>query len=63
MKTIKRYMALAIVFLLIVAGVLLLMLDYDTTTMKWLTIIGAAISFAAGICLGKVFDRHNLLPE
>jgi len=63
MRTIKRYMALCLVLVCIGAGGLLLMLDYDTTTMKWLAIIGAAISFAAGICLGKVFDRHNLLPE
>jgi len=56
-------MALCLVFVCIGAGGLLLMLDYDTTTMKWLAIIGAAISFAAGIYLGKVFDRHNLLPE
>ena len=63
MKTIKRYMALCLVFVCIGAGCLLLMFDYDTTAMKWLAIIGAAISFAAGLVLGHVFDNKNLLPE
>ena len=63
MRTIKRYLALCLVLAFIGAGGLLLMFDYDSTTMKWLAIIGSAISFAAGLYLGKVFNRHNLLPE
>ena len=56
-------MALCLVLVCIGAGDLLLMFDYDTTTMKWLAIIGAAISFAAGLYLGFMLDRKNLLPE
>lgn len=63
MKTIKRYAPLVIVLACIGIGSLLLMFDYVTTTAKCLAIAGAAVSFAAGIVLGYVFNRHNLLPE
>ena len=63
MRTIKRYLALCLVLAFIGAGGLLLMFDYGTTATKWAALIGAAISFATGIYLGKVFNRHNLLPE
>jgi len=63
MKTTKKYMALFIVLACIGTGGLLLMFDYGTTTAKCLAIAGAAVSFAAGIVLGYVFNRHNLLPE
>ena len=63
MRTIKRYMALCLVLVCIGAGGLLLMFDYGTTTAKCLAIAGAAVSFAAGLGLGYVFNRHNLLPE
>ena len=63
MKTIKRYMALCLVFVCIGAGGLLLMFDYDTTAAKWLAIIGAAVSFSAGLAIAHVFNRHNMLPE
>lgn len=56
-------MALCLVLVCIGTGGLLLMFDYGTTTAKCLAIAGAAVSFAAGIVLGYVFNRHNLLPE
>ena len=63
MKTTKKYMALCLVLVCIGTGGLLLMFDYGTTAAKCLAIAGAAVSFAAGIVLGYVFNRHNLLPE
>ena len=63
MTTIKKYMALCLVLVCICTGGLLLMFDYGTKTAKCLAIAGAAVSFAAGIVLGYVFNRHNLLPE
>ena len=56
-------MALAIVFLLIVAGVLLLIVDFDTVKATWLSIGGAIICITIGLVLGHVFDNKNLLPE
>lgn len=56
-------MALCLVLVCIGTGGLLLMFDYGTTTAKCLAIAGATVSFAAGIVLGYVFNRHNLLPE
>lgn len=63
MKQAKKYMALCLVLALICTGGLLLMFDYDTTASKWLAIAGSAVLFAAGLYLGHVFNRHNLLPE
>lgn len=54
---------MCLVFAFIGAGSLLLMFDYNTTTTKWMAIIGAAVSFATGLYLGHVFNRKNLLPE
>lgn len=63
MKTVKRYMALAIVFLPIVAGVLLLIVDFDTVKATWLSIGGAIICIGAGLVLGHFFDNKHMLPE
>ena len=63
MKTIKQLSALAIVFLLIVAGVLLLIVDFDTVKETWLSIGGAIICITIGLVLGHVFNNKNLLPE
>jgi hypothetical protein len=63
MKTIKQYAALSLVFLCIMAGGILLMLDYDTIKTAWQGLIGAFTCFGAGLYLGHVFDRKNMLPE
>lgn len=63
MKTVKRYIALCLVFIPIVAGVLLLIVDFDTVKATWLSIGGAIICIGAGLVLGHVFDRKKLLPE
>lgn len=63
MKTIKRYMALALVFAMIGAGFTLLAMDYETLTTSWVALAAAFVFFAAGIGLGYVFNRHNMLPE
>lgn len=56
-------MALALVFGFIVAGCIMLALDYDTTSATWLSIAGAFVCIGTGLILGHVFDRKNLLPE
>jgi cell division protein FtsW (lipid II flippase) len=63
MKSIKRFAALAIVLVCIGAASLLLMFDYDTTTTKLAALTSSVVFFAAGIGLGYLFNRHNLLPE
>lgn len=63
MKTIKRYAPLIIVLACIGIGSLLLMFDYDTATTKWAAIISSAMFFGAGVGLGHLFNRKNLLPE
>ena len=63
MKTIKRYMALCLVFVFIGAGGILLALDYDTIKTTWQGLLGAFACFGAGLYLGHVFDRKNMLPE
>jgi len=63
MRAIKRYAALCLVLLLIGAGGLLLMFDYDSTTAKWAALIGALSCMMLGLYLGHVLNRKNLLPE
>lgn len=63
MQAIKRYMALAIVFVCIGTGVILLMLDYDTISETWLSVGGAFICIGIGLVLTHVFKNKNLLPE
>ena len=63
MRAIKKHMALAIVMALFMAGGLLLMFDYESTATKWMALIGAAVSFAAGLYLARVFNRKKMLPE
>ena len=63
MKGIKRYGALAIVLACIGIGALLLMFDYDTATTKWAALISSLMFFGAGIGIGYLFNRKNLLPE
>lgn len=63
MRAIKRYSALCLVLLLIGAGGLLLMFDYDSTAMKWAALIGALSCMMLGLYLGHVLNRKNLLPE
>jgi len=63
MKRTKQFLALCLVLALIGIGGILLMLDYDTNAAKWVAIIAAVISFAAGLSIGYVLDRKHLLPE
>lgn len=63
MKTIKRYLALALVLALIGAGCILLTMDYETLTSAWVALAGAFVFFAAGIGLGYVFNNKGMLPE
>ena len=63
MKTTKKYMALFIVLACIGVASLLLMFDYDTATTKWAAIISSAMFFGAGVGLGHLFNRKNLLHE
>ena len=42
---------------------LLLMFDYDTATTKWAALTSSVVFFGAGIGLGYLFNRKNLLPE
>jgi len=63
MKTIKRYMALALVLVMIGAGFTLLAMDYETLISSWVALAAAFVFFAAGIALGYVFNKHDLLPE
>jgi len=63
MKAIKRYLALAIVFLFIGAGCILLMLDFPTLKATWWSVIGAFLCIGAGVALAHVFINKNMLPE
>ena len=63
MKTTKKYMALFIVLACIGVASMLLMFDYDTATTKWAALTGSVVFFGAGIGLGYLFNRKNLLPE
>ena len=63
MKTIKQLSALAIVGLCIMAGGVLLVMDFETTLATWLSVVFAFLFFAIGFALGIVFDNKNLLPE
>ena len=63
MRTIKQYVNLCIVFVLIVAGVLFLIVDCDTIKAAWLTLGASLVCFGAAIVLAHVFHRNNLLPE
>jgi len=63
MKAFKRYMALALVFALLVAGSILLMVEFDTVKATWLSCVGAFLCFGIALILGYIFDRKKLLPE
>ena len=63
MKTIKRYIALFLVFGLLVTGSILLMLEFDTIEATWWSVVGAFLCFGIALILGYVFDRKKLLPE
>lgn len=63
MKAIKRYMALAIVFVLVAAGCILLMLDFPTVEATWLSVAGSFLCIGAGVALAHVFIDKNMLPE
>lgn len=63
MRAIKRYMALAIVFLFIGAGCILLMLDFPTIKATWWSVIGAFLCIGAGLVLGHIFSRNKLIAE
>ena len=61
--TIKRYAALCLVLMLISAGCIMMMLDYETIEAAWLGLFGAVAFFAAGLWLGFWLDRKNYLPQ
>lgn len=61
--TIKRYAALCIVLVLISAGAIMMMLDYETIEAAWLGLFGAVAFFSAGLWLGFWLDRKNYLPQ
>ena len=63
MKTIKQLSALAVVGLCIMAGGILLVMDFDSTLSTWLSVAFAFLFFALGLALGIVFDNKHLLPE
>ena len=63
MKSIKQFAALAVVLTCIGVASLLLMFDYDTATTKWVALTSSVVFFGAGIGLGYLFNRKNLLPE
>ena len=63
MKTIKQLSALAIVAICIMAGGILLVMDFDSTLSTWLSVVFAFMFFALALALGIVFDRKHLLPE
>lgn len=63
MKAFKRYMALALVFALLVTGSILLMVECDTIKGTWLSCMGAFLCFGIALILGYIFDRKKLLPE
>ena len=56
-------MALALVLVMIGAGFTLLAMDYETLISSWVALAAAFVFFAAGIALGYVFNKHDLLPE
>jgi membrane-bound ClpP family serine protease len=61
--TIKKYAGLCLCLALIAVGSILLMLDYKTMRSAWLGLFGAVAFFSAGLWLGHVLDRKNLLPD
>jgi hypothetical protein len=63
MGTIKRYLALCLVFAFFLAGGILLAMDYDTAKATFQGMLGAFACFGAGLYLGLYFDRKNMLPE
>lgn len=63
MTTVKRYMALCLVFSLIVAGVLLLIVDCESVKGAWLTLSASLVCLAMAVVLARVFNRRNMLPE
>lgn len=63
MTTVKRYLALAVVFLCIGTGVLLLMVDFDTLEATWMSIAGAFFCIGTGLVLCHIFNAKNMLPE
>lgn len=63
MKTIKKYLALVLVLTCIGCGGILLSLDYSTLSHAWCGILGAVVYFTAGICLGYLFDKKEMLPK
>ena len=63
MKSIKKYMALALVFVIIALGCIMLMLDYDTIFKACMGLLAAFVLFASGIAVGVYFERKNMLPQ
>ena len=63
MKQFKQYVYLFIVLALIGAGLMLLIVDSENVEASWKAIGAALVCFAAGLYLGFMFDRKNLLPE
>lgn len=63
MKSIKKYMALALVFVIIALGCIMLMLDYDTIFKAWMGLLAAFVLFASGFAVGIYFERKNMLPQ
>jgi hypothetical protein len=51
------------VLVLIGAGCIMMMLDYETIEAAWLGLFGAVSFFAAGLWLGFMLDKKNLLPQ
>jgi hypothetical protein len=51
------------VLVLIGAGCIMMMLDYETLEAAWLGLFGAVAFFAAGLWLGFWLDRKNYLPQ
>jgi hypothetical protein len=56
-------MALALVFVIIALGCIMLMLDYDTIFKAWMGLLAAFVLFASGIAVGVYFERKNMLPQ
>lgn len=67
MRTIKRYMALAVVLAIIDVGGLTLALTpeyhHDHALETWGGLGLSALFFALGLWLGHTLDKKNLLPE